>query len=67
MKIHAVFEAVIAQKWKPQQHEYNGHHHIYRRYLNSLGLHIYHSNPPPQNLISATDIKFTIGGAPCLE
>lgn len=23
--------------------------------------------PPPQNLISATDIKFTIGGAPCLE
>lgn len=24
-------------------------------------------NPPPQNLISATDIKFTIGGAPCLE
>lgn len=23
--------------------------------------------PPPTNLISATDIKFTIGGAPCLE
>lgn len=64
MKIHAVFEVVIAQKTKPQQHEYNGHHRIYRKYLNSLGLHIYpsHPTPPPQNLISATDIKFSIGG-----